>query len=215
MGKSIRSNEDGLPILGNHASDTMDQTDDGLPIIKKKDASAGSKLPASPSASTVIPTKTEVKTDISELNSQLDVVLNANIFSGDKQAAPLKKKFQGNYKNGVLTPEDVEAVGTPSSDIPPDQIANGINNKSANLDAWGNAPIKENISASVKKIKDIDNKITELKGAQTSPGENSLEIATLENQKRLVKTDIQKSYDVEKKRVVPDLVNNIKTAFGS
>lgn len=215
MGKSIRSTEDGLPILGNHSSDTLDQTEDGLPILKKKDTSAGSKLPASPSASTVVPPKTEVKTDISELNSQLDVVLNAAIFSGDKQAAPLKKKFQGNYKNGVLTPQDAEAVGTPSSDIPPDQIANGINNKSANLDAWGNAPIKDNISASVKKIKDIDNKITELKGAQTSPGENSLEIATLENQKKIVKTDIQKSYDVEKRRIVPDLVNNIKTAFGS
>lgn len=58
MGKSVRTNDDGLPVLDSGGRDTAIINEDGLPIIKKKDA-GGPVSKTSPSGSISTPANSE------------------------------------------------------------------------------------------------------------------------------------------------------------
>ena len=115
MGKSVRTTDDGLPILDRDTT-VAGTTDDGLPILKKKpDQDAGSP---SPSGSSPKPAPTAPP-------------------AGTSASDP--KQVTTNLKNGNLTPKDIGDqpigdLGAPS----PEQLSHGINNKSKNLSAWQN-----------------------------------------------------------------------------
>lgn len=192
MGKSVRNTDDGLPIL----SEGADQDTGGLPVLKKKDAAPDGS--PSPLDSSHISPKTGPGTSTGD--------------SAQKQAT-------ANFKNQTLTPKDVSDDPTGFTLGPsPEQLAHSINNKTRNIDRWENTPSNLATSSLIKQKQDLDNRIGNM-----DRGDNRLlasrtgkldqfekEISGLKNQRDYIDKEIDKSYQFEKQRVVPDLVNEIK-----
>lgn len=212
MGKSVRATDDGLPILSK--PDTSASTDDGLPVLKKKEDGAGPVSPASASASTITPPKTERATGTLDLGLPLDDILHQTVFGGDKGPAPLKQEFRKNYQQQQVTPTDVKAV-SPASDnngLTDEQIAQGVNNKGKNLQEWGDASQKKQLQADVQTLQEANK---QLDYARTSGIPVNQDQANSVAKKRdQARSNIQKAYDVQKKTVVPELIDELKKPFG-
>lgn len=193
MSKSVRETDDGLPILSKDTA-VADTTGDGLPILKKKDGTGS--LAHSDSS------QNQGKTEPSENTSASD-----------------PKQVTVNYKNNSLTPKNIgEQPLGPFPGPTPDQLSHGINNKGKNLSNWGNAPSDAYITSLVnqhqeiqKKISDLGNIPTKVKGEEVDvPIEYRTEMNDLQKQEQYLRTEIQKTYDARKQKIVPDLIDHLK-----
>lgn len=200
MGKSVRQTgqtDDELPVFSKNGSDT--DTIDGLPVLKKKDAGSPSPSDSSPNTG---------KTDQPVGTSDLD-----------------QKRLAANYKNNSLTPEDVSVINPQSkpsiSGPSPDQISHSINNKSDNLSKWQNDPSDKYIGSLVNQHQQVQKRITDMENYRNqrlwaqpgNSGDDSKEIDNLKKQESYLRTEIQKNYDSRKEKLVPELVENVKTAL--
>lgn len=188
MGKSIRTTDDGLPILDRDTT-IAGTTDDGLPILKKKQ-DAGSP---SPSGSSPKPTQTEppVSTSVSD-----------------------PKQVTANFKNNNLTPKDigdqpVGDLGAPS----PEQLSHGVNNKGKNLSAWQNEKSDGYVKSLVNQHQAVQKRLTDISegGSMYDP---KVSTKQLTDQEQYLRGQIQKEYDARKQKVVPEIVDQLKNVVG-
>jgi hypothetical protein len=128
------------------------------------------------------------------------------------------KQVAKNFKNNTLTPSDVgdkplgEFLG-PS----PEQLTGAINNKGKNLDSWQKAPTENYVTALVNQRNDVRRQIAEktdaqFRGASMSLNPNTLK--DLQRQEQYLSGQIQKSYDYQKAKLVPELAEDVKSAVG-
>ncbi len=121
------------------------------------------------------------------------------------------KQVSTNYKNKTLTGKDIPP-SKDNSGISADDTAKGINNKANNLEAASNAPSAINIQNYVKEHQSALNELNQLNNRQAYVGdvtEDQLNAAKTKEQ--FYRSGIQKSYDEQKKKVVPELVSDLKT----
>jgi len=168
--------------------------------VKKKDASISSVSPSD----SIPAQKTEQPVNTSDSSLQQG------------------KQIQKNYKNNTLTQEDIEATSSGSSDkkdwngLTSAQISDLINNKGANLKKASTAPIVVNIIKAVKDQHDLQKKMDELSTRQSMVGDiqdYDKQMQDLKGQESIVRSKIQKSYDAQKERIVPELLDNLKERF--
>jgi hypothetical protein len=191
MGATTQSTADGLPVL-NRSTPVSDTTDDGLPILKKKQ-SAGAGSP-SPSDSSPKPVQTEPSVDTSG--------------SGPKQVT-------ANYKNNSLTPSDVPGNGTGPT---PDMVAMAINNKGKNADKWKNSPSNQSSVSLLKQKNDVDAQISSINTMAAAARTGLLEddkkkIDDLTARRDYLNGEINKNYNFVKEKLVPELTETIKTSI--
>lgn len=196
MGKALRTTDDGLPILEKDTTGS-DITVEGLPIIKKKESTAGS---VSPSASSPNPEMTAPPVDT----------------SGSDQ-----KQLTQNYKNNSLTPKDVsdQPLGLTLGPSP-EQISHAINNKGENIRKISKAPTVTNITKDVSELQAVLKQKEELERLQKSAyrmgnsEEFNSQMNVINAKEKRIRTSIGNSYEAQKKYLVPELVDNIKDNFG-
>lgn len=204
MGKSIRKlDEEGLPILVSH-SDTTVLDNEGLPVPVKKKEPGGSVSPLGTSPNQE---KTEPSVNISGSESS-------------------NKALSLNYKGNSLTPKDVSSVGDGSYD-PTDWAAKNagiaaesINNKGKNLEQSLTAPAKEDLSSTVKKQQQVKSELYNIEAdprrAKMLYGEGlDSKVKNLKDQESFLSSSIQKLYDVQKGKVIPDVIDNLKGYFAA
>lgn len=185
MGKSVRTTDDGLPILDRDTT-VSGTTDDGLPIIKKKDA-AGSPSPSDSSPNTGT-TEPPVGTSGSD-----------------------PKQVTANYKNNNLTPKNigdqpVGDLGGPS----PEQLSHGINNKGKNLSTWQTDQADGYVKSLVNQHQALQKKMADIAegGSLYDP---NVSIKQLSDQEQYLRGQIQKQYDSRKQKVVPEVLDHLKS----
>lgn len=194
MGKSIRSTDDGLPILTKDSPD-QDTTGDGLPILKKKDG-AGSPAPLDSSPK---PVQTARPVDTSG--------------SGPKQVT-------ANFKNNSVTPNEVSGSGNNGIGPTPDQISSAINNKGKNIDKDKNAPSNLSTQFLLKEKQSVQRQKNELESQTLSAQEypedqikaHRDKINSLSDREAYLTNEIGKNYNYEKNSLVPELVNHVKSS---
>jgi hypothetical protein len=145
---------------------------------------------------------------------------------GKAQLEKKKKDFQQHFKDHKLTAEDMSLFTEGAPDIKDwngldlEQMADAINNKSKNLDQWQNAPTQKDVQNTVNQLNEIRKNKDEIEqkrtmssgarfGIDISDSEKQ-QLSNLEQQEIYAKSSIQKAYNREKDKIVPDIVDGIK-----
>lgn len=199
MASTTKFDEEGLPIPPQPKKRPVNDTvfdEEGLPIPpqfrKKKDVTGS---PA-PSDSSPKPTQTEQPV-------------------GTSGSDP--KQVTANYKNNTITPKD---LGGPAIPVGPplEQISSALNNKGKNLSAWQNNSSDEYVKGLVDQKNNAANQLAQIninaKNRMIYEANNPGEIAKLENSEKYFRGQIQKEYDARKQKVVPELLENLKSSLG-
>lgn len=121
------------------------------------------------------------------------------------------KVLMNNYKNNSITPDDLGQRPISPIGPSPEQISHGINNKGKNLDKWQRSSLDNYITSLVNQHKDTQKKLNEAYQRQAMVGDVSeSEIKNLSDFESTLRSDIQKSYDARKQKIVPELLDDLK-----
>jgi hypothetical protein len=191
-GTTIKFDKEGLPIPAATKKDTTVFDDEGLPIPKKKDA-VGSPAPS----------------DSSPKPSQTGQPVGTSVSD--------PKQVTANYKNGSLTPKDLGKPMNMSLSLPIDQMAGLVNNKTKNIEKWQNAPTIVNILKYTKGLQDTKKEQDQLANRQAYVGDVAdydSQMDALKGKENFFRSGIQKSYEAQKKKIVPELMEDLRNQLG-
>ena len=172
------------------------QKDLGLNVKKKEDTNG------SPSLSASTPTQPKTGQSINTSESEQP-----------------KKELSNNYKNNTLTPEDIsyKPAEVGFNGLRPGEITSSINNKGSNLKKWSDAPSDNYISALVNQHQDLQRRKyvleKKLRDANLKDTPQN-DLKNISDQESYLRTEIQKNYDSKKQKIVPELINGIKSTLG-
>lgn len=130
----------------------------------------------------------------------------------------VSKALTNNYKDNSITADDLGKKSINPIGPSLEQIAHGINNKGKNLDKWQRSSGDSYITSLVNQHIDIQNRIGKLESyaSQSSAfgGDTKGYQTDLKNLKEFestLRSDIQKAYDARKEKVVPELLDDLKS----
>lgn len=122
--------------------------------------------------------------------------------------------FRNNFFNGTLTPEDVDLVHGNLNGVSAEQAATAINNKTKNLKAWGDAPLKKGVKNYISELDKINKQISELEtinNAVPDKGDyrkkTDAQLSDLQDQKAFLQHSLTQIYDRRSDGAATDIIS--------